>query len=218
MQATWGVSLIPIKLILLLIVLIVTVPLYKRYLNCSIGKAALIAILSDIACFASLLIPIAIAESMRNYSSITGTFVFTQFLPRGLLYFFALPFAVNLYDKWIKNRLTAEEKQPGMDGVQAWLGAGNLICCFGTAFCAWRGYDSPFWAVLAAMLGATLAYPVLNMLSYKGPSAQANLSKAREKILQMLEAGKITAEESAELLKALHETGDTDSADTADKS
>ncbi|MEW6239023.1 MAG: hypothetical protein AB1656_26885 [Candidatus Omnitrophota bacterium] len=214
MKVTWLASVTPI----LLLILIAMVPLYKRYLNCSISRAAFIAILSDIAFFASMLIPILIAESASKSSTITGTIVLTQFLPRGLLYFFAIPFAVNLYDKWIKNQLTAEEKRPGMDSIRAWLGAGNLICCFGTAFCAWRGYDSPFWAVLIAMLGATLAYPVLNMLSYKGPSGQADLSKAREKILQMLEAGKITAEESAELLKALHESSESDSADSADKS
>ncbi|MEW6239022.1 MAG: hypothetical protein AB1656_26880 [Candidatus Omnitrophota bacterium] len=137
---------------------------------------------------------------------------------RGIIFFFAIPLAIKLYDKWINARLTPDEKLPGIDGVRAWLTPGNLICCLGTAYCSWQGYQTNFWGVLVPLLCALIAYPALNIYSQKSvskPSPTEDLSQAREKIFQLLENGKITAQESVELLKALIESGKTSSSGTA---
>jgi hypothetical protein len=60
---------------------------------------------------------------------------------------------------------------------------------------------------MALTFGLLLAYPLLNMGSQSTRpmtvSPAEDLSKEREKVLQLLEAGKISAVESAELLNAL---------------
>jgi hypothetical protein len=61
--------------------------------------------------------------------------------------------------------------------------------------------------VAAFTFGLLLAYPLLNLASHPARPAPAgpveDLSGEREKVLQLLEAGKINAVESAELLNAL---------------
>ena len=124
-----------------------------------------------------------------------------------LLPLLAVPFIVRLYRKWIGGHLTEAEKLPGAAGVRAWLGAGNIICASLIPICVWQvfGY-SPigFWALT---FGALLAYPVFNLATDSARPAAAvpveDLSKEREKVLQLLEAGKISAADSAELLNAL---------------
>jgi len=60
---------------------------------------------------------------------------------------------------------------------------------------------------MALTFGLLLAYPLLNMASQSAQPASTgqaeDLSSEREKVLQLLEAGKISAVESAELLNAL---------------
>jgi hypothetical protein len=119
----------------------------------------------------------------------------------------ALPFVTRLYLKWIGGRLTEAEKLPGIDGVRAWLGVGNVICAVLLPICLSFIYGVSLSALLALTFGLLLAYPLLNMASQSAQPASAaqpeDLSSEREKVLQLLEAGKITADESAELLNAL---------------
>ena len=124
-----------------------------------------------------------------------------------LLPLLALPFLARLYRKWIGGHLTDAEKLPGIDGVRAWLGVGNVICAGLIPICVWQVFDySPigFWALT---FGALLVYPLLNMASDSAQPAPVvpveDLSSEREKVLQLLETGKISAADSAELLNAL---------------
>jgi hypothetical protein len=91
--------------------------------------------------------------------------------------------------------------------VRAWLGVGNVICAVLLPICLSSIYGVSLSALLALTFGLLLAYPLLNMASQSAqpaPAAQPeDLSHEREKVLQLLEAGKITADESAELLNAL---------------
>ncbi len=125
---------------------------------------------------------------------------------------FALPFVVKMYRGWVGGRLTDAERQPDGAGLRAWLGRGNIICTLGTSVCAWAAFDSSFWGILLLMLIAGVAYPLINMLLQLQGAAPAilppteNLSSERERVLRLLEEGKITAEESAELLGALGDT------------
>ncbi len=133
--------------------------------------------------------------------------IFIQvFIPRGLLPYFAIPLGVNLYRKWILNTVTEQEKIPGIDGVRTWLGVGNIICILGTALFYWLGFAGSFWIMLIGLLLATIAYPIINMFTHlpKPATKRDDLSQARERIFKLLEDGKISAEESKELLQALN--------------
>jgi hypothetical protein len=142
----------------------------------------------------------------RGSTRIEGQPVYQTFCA-ALLLLLAVPFVTRLYRKWIGSHLTEAEKLPGIAGVRAWLGVGNIICAVLIPICVWAisGF-SPF-AIMALTFGLLLAYPLLNMASHQTQPAPVypteDLSSEREKVLQLLEAGKISAVESAELLNAL---------------
>ena len=122
----------------------------------------------------------------------------------------AIPFVVRLYRKFIGGWLTDAEKLPGMDGIRAWLGVGNLLCATLIPVCVWLLFGVSLAALFALTFGLVLVYPVFNLVSaapQPAPAAPAeDLSAERDKVLRLLEAGKITADESAELLNALGST------------
>ncbi len=124
-----------------------------------------------------------------------------------MLSFLSAPFVVRLYRKWIGGHLTEAEKLPGIDGVRAWFGVGNIICAGLIPICVWQVFGYSPIGILALTFGALLVYPLLNMASDSAQPATAvpaeDLSREREKVLQLLEAGKISPVESAELLNAL---------------
>jgi hypothetical protein len=117
-----------------------------------------------------------------------------------------------MYRSWVGGHLTDAERQPNGAGLRAWLGRGNIICTLGIAVCAWAAFDASLWGILLLMLIAVVAYPLINMpLQLQGAAPAVlppteNLSSERERVLRLLEEGKITAEESAELLGALGDT------------
>lgn len=121
-----------------------------------------------------------------------------------LLPLLAVPFAARLYQKWIGGGLTEAERRPNMDGVRAWLSAGNLLCAILISFCAWERFAISPVTIGGLILGALLAYPVLNWASQSTRlppvGSTEDLSREREKVLQLLEGGKITAEEGAECM------------------
>ncbi len=116
--------------------------------------------------------------------------------------------AAKLYHRWIGGHFTPEEKAPGADGVRAWLRGGNLIVAALIPLFAWLGYGWSFPVILLVTVGSLLAYPLLNF-SPAAPVAaaeapkQADVSPERERILKMVEEGKITAADSATLLASL---------------
>ena len=124
-----------------------------------------------------------------------------------LLPLLAVPFIARLYHKWIGAHLTVAEKLPGIDGMRAWLTSGNVFCAVLIPVCISINFGYSPLAMGSLTFGLLLAYPLLNFAasqSQPGPAVPAeDLSREREKVLQLLEAGKITALESAELLNAL---------------
>jgi hypothetical protein len=124
-----------------------------------------------------------------------------------LLPLVAVPFTARLYHKWVGGHLTEAEKLPGIDGMRAWLGMGNVICAVIIAIAASFISEVSMPAMFAFTFGLLLVYPFLNMASQSSQPAPAvqpeDLSSEREKVLQLLETGKISAVESAELLNAL---------------
>ena len=117
-----------------------------------------------------------------------------------------------LYHKWIGGQFTPEEKAAGAEGVRACLKGGNLVVAALIPLFAWLGYGHSFPVILLVTVGALLAYPLLNF-SQSAPVAapvaageapkQADVSPERDRILKLVEEGKITAAESATLLAAL---------------
>ena len=115
---------------------------------------------------------------------------------------------LRLWDRWICEHATVEERQPGIPGVRAWFSTPNVTVGALLVLCAWVGHDIP--PVLGIVgVAALLAAPSLLRAVPTAPSptpTRDDLSAEREKIVAMLEAGKLTPEESAELLQALGES------------
>ena len=177
--------------------------IYRRYTGLKLGQSALLCVLATGLGIALA----AYVENPFHYSSASRDrepFVISCAV---LLPLLAMPFAVLLYRKWIGGHLTDAEKLPGIDGVRAWLGVENVICAGLIPICVWQVFGYSPIGIGALTFGLLLAYPMLNMISQSAQPATAvpaeDLSKEREKVLQLLEAGKINPVESAELLNAL---------------
>ncbi len=121
----------------------------------------------------------------------------------------AIPFVIRLWRKWVEGNLTEEERTFGSVGWRAWFGGGNIIPALLIAVLAWKGFDLSLPLMLFTTLGALAVYPaIVPPTSATGtplPTADS-MASDREKVLSLLESGKITAMESAELLNALGST------------
>jgi hypothetical protein len=121
---------------------------------------------------------------------------------------FLTAFALRLWGRWVGGKATPEEGQPGLAGIRTWFCASNVVIAVAIVLTTWLGFDvSPL--LMAVLLAAALAaFPLLRMESATAapPPITDDLSAEREKIVSMLEAGKLTPDESAELLQALSET------------
>jgi len=201
---------IPALLVATLVVVgvLVGTTIYRRYTGLTRGQSALLWLLTVVVSTVLVASPMInwLLRHQRGSREIDEQPIF-QTLCAALLLLTAVPFVTRLYRKWIGGHLTETEKLPGIDGVRAWLSVGNIICAILIPICVWAvsGF-SPF-AIMALTFGLLLAYPLLNMASQSAQPASTgqaeDLSSEREKVLQLLEAGKISAVESAELLNAL---------------
>lgn len=173
---------------------------YTRYTGLSRWQSAMLWFLSFGVAIIGL--AILIPRGMREDGEIIKLIVFVIVLST-----LSVPFAIRLYRKWIGGHLTEAEKLPGIDGMRAWLSVGNIICAVLIPICVWQVFGYSPFAIAALTFGLLLAYPLLNLASHQTQPAPVgpteDLSSEREKVLQLLEAGKISAVESAELLNAL---------------
>jgi hypothetical protein len=201
--------------LLVLVVFPVLVLLYQRYLGVGFGAA----VLWVLAALAGVGLCLAIPLMTRPEGWFRADFEHANmehvlsWVIGALLPLFAVPLALRLYRAWVQGVLTEAERLTDMAGIRAWLRPGTLVCALGLALCACLGYDYSFGGVLALGLAAILAYPVINMLAphaAAAPPAPAppseSLAADRQRVLHLLEEGKINAEESTELLGALGES------------
>jgi len=135
----------------------------------------------------------------------------TRILCAGLLVLFGIPLVLKVYRAWIGVYVTEAEKLPGTPGIRAWLSPANMILALITSLCACYGFGYPFFAIFALSVIILLTYPIGNSMTQnttppQSPLKQETLTSERERVLSLLDAGKITAEESAELLNALAAT------------
>ena len=178
-----------------------------RYTGLTRWNAALLWLLAIVLSISFLFYERQVLRGHYDSTGIYEKFTLFMLVCVVLLPLLALPFVVRLYGKWVGGHLTDAEKLPGMNGVRAWLGVGNIICAVLLPICLWRVFGVSFFGAGALMFGLLLAYPLLNMASHSArpapPLPVEDLSNEREKVLQLLEDGRITADESAELLNAL---------------
>jgi len=130
---------------------------------------------------------------------------------QGIWVIAGLPLVIKLYRTWLGGHITEREKAPGAEGFRAWLSPANILLAILAAVGAEAGFGYSGFGVFALIIMALLAYPALmaanqSTRSRVAPDLAENLTAEREKVLSLLEAGKITAEESAELLNALGST------------
>jgi len=127
---------------------------------------------------------------------------------------FGIPFLIKIIRKWRGIGLSEAERKPGWDGFKAWFSAGNIVWGLLLVIC---GYIivAGFWNAVFIVLILLGIYPALNTLKStgskegkprEGESREKIASEETDKILKMLEQGKITAEEASDLLNALAQT------------
>ena len=180
--------------------------IYRHYIGLTRGQSALLWLLAIGLAVVTVGFPV-ISPIDQHFSGDPDEKPFLKLSSFILLWLLVVPFGAKLYRKWIGGHLTEAEKRPGIDGVRAWFGVGNVICAVLISICSWAVLGISPLEILALTFGALLAYPLLNMSSSPAhPASTApteDLSKEREKVLQLLEAGKISPVESADLLNAL---------------
>jgi hypothetical protein len=179
---------------------------YPSYTGLTRGKAYLALIASIVA--AAMTTGIWLGRGgFRDQHDSSIEFVVSR-LAFGAAIVFLTAFALRLWGRWVGDRATPEERQPGLAGVRAWFSASNVVVAVAIVLTTWLAFGvSPL--LMAVLVAAALtAYPVLRMESAPARPASVadDLSAEREKIVAMLEAGKLTPDESAELLQALSET------------
>ncbi len=179
----------------------------RRYVEVSTGKAVLILLLSLLTGVCAGLIRFQqrdISTPMRQWSSPNDAETLAAVFA-GCLAALAVVFLVQLHSKWIAGRLTDAERKPGLDGARAWLGAGNIVCVMLISLLAWLAFDYSLCGVALLGLLALLAYPVMNSasISFQAPPPPDSNAAEQQRVLNMLDSGKITASECAELLSAL---------------
>lgn len=123
-------------------------------------------------------------------------------------------FLLRMVRKWQGIGLTEAEKQPGLPGIKAWLCPANLLWGVAIGICGYLlGFG--FYNVFVIILILLAIYPALKTLGAQevnqqkpesGDTVVKSSSEETEKILKMLEAGKITSEEATDLLNALSQS------------
>ncbi|MEO8354131.1 MAG: hypothetical protein ABI680_20575 [Chthoniobacteraceae bacterium] len=191
----------PIIVSILLLLLII--PLLRKYSGVTFGKAILIGLLTGAAAAGAM---IHFHETFRGPRG-SDQLVLVA-VSRALFIFFAVPFVIRIWRHWMGGAATEGERQPGAAGLSAWFSVANVIVGLALVVAGYLGYGVP-WALLALVIAGTLAaYPLLRTpapASMPAPESDPGMSAEREKIFSMLEAGKLTPEESAGLLDALNE-------------
>jgi hypothetical protein len=124
---------------------------------------------------------------------------------------FLTALVLRLWGRWIGDKATPAELQLGKPGVHAWFSAGNVAVGVIIVVTAWYGFDISPLLTAVVLCAVFAAFPVIRMEIPTTTNTPASTpptdghSPEREKIVAMLEAGKLTPDESAELLQALSE-------------
>jgi SHOCT-like domain len=181
---------------------------FRRYTGLSRGAALMALGASVIGCALHIIFRIRNMSTTHHVSQNVDSILAT--LAAGACIVLMAAFAFRLWGRWVDEKATPEERQPGLPGVRAWFGVANVVVGAAIVLLAWFGFDiSPVLGAVGVG-GLLAAYPLMRMEGLTAgappPAAREDLSAEREKIVSMLEAGKLTPDESAELLQALGES------------
>ena len=198
-------------LLIIALALLGTVWLYARYTRLRGLKAMFAWFMSTLAAAAFGLYQFRKLDQFRArgfHSAFNRDDVAFMAIATGVLVLFAVAFCLRLYRKWLDGDLTEEERAGGTRGLRAWLSPANLFVAAVISYLAWFSLGWPLILMLVATVGALVAWPALHSdhrttQNLRTDMTDQNSSREREKVLSLLESGKITAEESAELLQAL---------------
>jgi|GEM_PF-4003716 len=184
---------------------------YRRLLKCSFEAASGLALLAVVGVAGWLF---ADGGSVLYPSPFLplGSTSHSLLLPAVLAFMLAIcalwGLLVKLYRASVMDRATEKERATTAAGFGAWLSPINLAtaCVFVIGAC-----DATPWGVLYPMMLAVallLAYPVVHSVLHPpqeaSPAAFDSASaNERERVIALVEAGKISAEDAAELLGAL---------------
>lgn len=205
MQNSIGVTIVPI-FVLFAILFVPGLFWFRKYTGLKNDAAFLALLGSVIACVVQVVSRMHSTRRLMNRDSemqiVAGNFA------AGILIVILAAFALRVWGRWIGDKATAEERLPGQPGVRAWFCTSNVVIGLFIVVCAWLGHDISLLFSALAVAGVLAAYPLLRMETpaAAGVPAPDAFTGEREKIVAMLEAGKITADECAELLQALSET------------
>ncbi|HVS73250.1 MAG TPA: hypothetical protein VHQ47_18490 [Phycisphaerae bacterium] len=110
-----------------------------------------------------------------------------------------------LYAAWILGRMSGPENMADMRGIRAWLGPANMLMLLIFAGAAWVGLGWPFWLTAICGVAALAAYPVVHAMAGGEGAAEVldPLAEERRRVLTLVEMGKISGEDAAELIAAL---------------
>lgn len=131
---------------------------------------------------------------------------------------FGIAVLVKLYRAAIMDRMSDDERRSGAAGLKAWLSPVNILTIVFLAISVAYIFQDYGLATFIIGLCALLAYPLIKTLfqpaSELPPPPPEASGDERQRVLALLEGGKITAEEAADLLSALAQSpaASTDSA------
>lgn len=182
---------------------ILIVPLLRKYSGLSIEKAFGIGLLTLAAAIGVVIYGHETFMGSRRSGELA-----LMLIARGLLIVFSVPFILRLWGRWIGDAATAEERLPGTLGIRAWFSTANVVVGILLVVSAWFGFGIPPFLGAVVVAGLLAAQPLIRIEApaVAPASTPDDLSAEREKVLSLLEAGKLTADESAELLQALGES------------
>jgi hypothetical protein len=157
----------------------------------------------------AIIVPASTVEQNGQHFERLTERVAIPLLFMALLILFGTAFCIRLYRKWLYGAATPDELAPGAEGLRAWLSPANLAVAGAITFAAWKALGWSPVLTVTLTLGLLLIWPAFHNQSThpavpaSTPSPNPTNAAEREKVLALLEAGKISADESAELLHAL---------------
>jgi hypothetical protein len=206
------IMLLPQMLPLALLGLVVFGWWYRRYLGLRYGTGVVLALAGSAGAFVW-------AWASHGSGFERGAMVIHQrgiwneigYLVQGAAYvcciLFALGLAAKLYRAVVLDRLTDRERLPNGAGLRAWLAPMGWISVAGVAGGAYLAMGWPLWGTGAGALALLLAYPVSNIVLKGGADVLAEAgddwADERRRVLALVESGKISGEDGAELIAAL---------------
>lgn len=113
---------------------------------------------------------------------------------------------VKVYRAAVLDKATPEERVPGVPGVRAWLTPANMIAVILLAITSAEAFNWNYVVVALAGFCVLLAYPLIGSALRPTASMSEPVQappQERQRVLALVEAGRITSQEGAELLNAL---------------